>query len=120
MYGKIVNLSSINGIRGKFAQSNYAASKAGIEYATQVAALEYGPDQVRINCIAPHLIETEMTAAIFEHKLPIEAIKMQTPLGRMGTPEDIANCALFLASDEAQFVSGVLLPVDGAQSARIG
>ena len=83
-----------------------------------MAALEYGPDQVRVNCIAPHLIETEMTAEIFKHKLPIEAIKMQTPMGRMGSAMDIANCALFLASDEAGYISGQTIVVDGANSTQ--
>jgi NAD(P)-dependent dehydrogenase (short-subunit alcohol dehydrogenase family) len=116
--GSLINISSTTAHRPVVGHIAYAASKAGIEYATQVAALEYGPDQVRVNCIAPHLIETEMTAAIFQHKLPIEAIKMQTPLGRMGTPEDIANCALFLASDEANYISGQIIVVDGANSTQ--
>lgn len=116
--GSLINISSTTAHRPVAGHITYAAAKAGIEYATQVAALEYGPDQVRVNCIAPHLIETEMTAAIFEHKLPIEAIRQQTPLGRMGTPEDIANCALFLASDESGYISGQTIVVDGANSTQ--
>ena len=116
--GSLINVSSTtahNPVAGHIA---YAASKAGIEYATRVAALEYGPDQVRVNCIAPHLIETEMTKDIFAMKLPIEAVRCQTPLGRMGTPADIANCALWLASDEANYVSGQIIAIDGANSTQ--
>lgn len=116
--GSLINISSTTAHRPVAGHITYAAAKAGIEYATQVAALEYGPDQVRVNCIAPHLIETEMTAEIFKHKLPIEAIKMQTPMGRMGSAMDIANCALFLASDEAGYISGQTIVVDGANSTQ--
>ncbi len=116
--GSLVNVSSTtahNPVGGHIA---YAACKAGIEYATRVAALEYGPQQVRVNCIAPHLIETEMTKDIFAMKLPIEAVRRQTPLGRMGTPDDVANCALWLASDEANYVSGQIIVVDGANTTQ--
>lgn len=116
--GSLINISSTTAHRPTAGHIAYAAAKAGIEYATEVAALEYGPDQVRVNCIAPHLIETEMTADIFAMKLPIEAIKQQTPLGRMGTPDDIANAAVFLASDEANYISGQILVVDGANSTQ--
>lgn len=116
--GSLINISSTTAHNPVVGHIAYAASKAGIEYATRVAALEYGPQQVRINCIAPHLIETEMTAAIFARKLPIEAIKLQTPLGRMGTPTDIANCALFLASDESNYVSGQIIVVDGGNTTQ--
>ena len=116
--GSLINVSSTTAHRPVAGHITYAAAKAGIEYATQVAALEYGPDQVRVNCIAPHLIETEMTAEIFQHKLPIEAIRLQTPLGRMGTPMDIANCAVFLAGDESGYISGQTIVVDGANSTQ--
>lgn len=116
--GSLINISSTTAHRPTAGHIAYAAAKAGIEYATQVAALEYGPDQVRVNCIAPHLIETEMTSDIFAMKLPIEAVRQQTPLGRMGTPDDIANAALFLASDEANYISGQILVVDGANSTQ--
>lgn len=116
--GSLINISSTTAHRPTIGHIAYASAKAGIEYATQVAALDYGPDQVRVNCIAPHLIETEMTKDIFAMKLPIVAILAQTPLGRMGTPEDIANCALFLASDEAGYISGQTIVVDGANSTQ--
>ncbi len=116
--GSLINISSTTAHRPVVGHIAYAACKAGIEYATAVAALEYGPRDVRVNCIAPHLIETEMTREIFEHRLAIEAIRQQTPLGRMGTPEDIANCALFLASDESAYISGQTIVVDGANTTQ--
>jgi len=116
--GSLINVSSTTAHNPVVGHIAYAASKAGIEYATRVAALEYGPQQVRVNCIAPHLIETEMTKDIFAMKLPIEAVRRQTPLGRMGTPADIANCALWLASDEAGYVSGQIIVVDGANTTQ--
>ena len=116
--GSMINISSTTAHRPTVGHIAYAAAKAGIEYATQVAALDYGPDQVRVNCIAPHLIETEMTKDLFTRRLPIEAIIQQTPLGRMGSPDDIANCALFLASDEAGYISGQTIVVDGANSTQ--
>lgn len=116
--GSLINISSTTAHRPVIGHIAYAASKAGIEYATQVAALDYGPDQVRVNCIAPHLIETEMTKEIFERDLAIEAIKLQTPLRRMGTPDDIANCAVFLASDEANYITGQVVVVDGGNSTQ--
>ncbi|MGI9621686.1 MAG: SDR family NAD(P)-dependent oxidoreductase [Acidimicrobiales bacterium] len=116
--GSIINISSTTAHRPTVNHIAYASAKAGIEYATQVAALDYGPDQVRVNCIAPHLIETEMTKDIFAMKLPIAAILAQTPLGRMGSVDDIANCALFLASDESGYISGQTIIVDGANSTQ--
>jgi NAD(P)-dependent dehydrogenase (short-subunit alcohol dehydrogenase family) len=111
--GSIVSTSSLtaqNPGRGLVA---YASSKAGLEYATQIAALEYGPDNVRVNCVSAHLIETPMTKAHFENKLAIEAIRNQTPLGRMGHVDDIAKAALFLASDDSSYISGETIRVDG-------
>jgi NAD(P)-dependent dehydrogenase (short-subunit alcohol dehydrogenase family) len=116
--GSLINVSSTTAHRPVVGHLVYASAKAGIEYATQVAALDYGPDQVRVNCIAPHLIETEMTAALFEDDLRIEAIRRQTPLGRMGTPDDIAHCAVFLAADESNYISGQTIVVDGANSTQ--
>jgi len=112
--GSIISTSSLTAQNPGKGLAAYAASKAGLEYATQIAALEYGPDGVRVNCIAAHLIETPMTADHFKNKLAIQAIENQTPLGRMGHVDDIANAALFLASDEAGYISGETLRVDGA------
>lgn len=112
--GSIISTSSLTAQNPGKGLAAYASSKAGLEYATQIAALEYGPDNVRVNCIAAHLIETPMTAGHFQNRLAIQAIENQTPLGRMGHVDDIANCALFLASDESGYISGETIRVDGA------
>lgn len=96
----------------------YAGAKAGIEYVAKIAAVEYGNDQVRVNCIAPHVIETDMTAPIFQVPFVIEAVRLQTPAKRMGHVDDIANCALFLASDESNYVNGETIRVDGGAHAQ--
>jgi len=112
--GSIISTSSLTAQNPGKGLAGYAASKAGLEYVTQIAALEYGPDNVRVNCIAAHLIETPMTAEHFKNRLGIQAIENQTPLGRMGHVDDIANAALFLASTESGYISGETLRVDGA------
>ncbi len=116
--GSIISTSSLTARNPAAGQVAYAASKKGLEYASEIAAVEYGPANVRVNCIAAHLIETPMTAEIFQSKLAIEAIRQQTPLGRMGDVSDIANAALYLASDEAAYISGQTLCVDGAASTQ--
>lgn len=112
--GSIISTSSLTAQNPGRGLAAYASSKAGLEYATKIAALEYGPNGVRVNCIAAHLIETPMTAGHFKNKLAIQAIENQTPLGRMGHVDDIANAALFLASDESGYISGETIRVDGA------
>ncbi len=112
--GSIISISSLTAQNPARGHAAYAGSKKAIEYVTQIAAVEYGADNVRVNTIAAHLIETPMTARIFEMKLLIEAVKSQTPMGRMGHVDDIANCALFLASDESGYISGETIRVDGA------
>jgi 3-oxoacyl-[acyl-carrier protein] reductase len=113
--GAIVNVASINGIRGKFGQSNYAASKGGLIAFTKAVAREVGRFGVRVNAVAPGLIDTPLTAA-----LPA-AVRRQAEtdvlLGRLGTPADIAAAVLFLVSPLAAFVSGQVLIVDGGQIA---
>ncbi len=116
--GSIISTSSLTAQNPAAGQVAYASSKKGLEYASEIAAVEYGPANVRVNCIAAHLIETPMTAEIFQNRLAIEAIRQQTPLGRMGNVADIANAALFLASDEAAYISGQTLCVDGAASTQ--
>lgn len=116
--GSIISTSSLTAWNPSAGQAAYAGSKKGLEYVSQIAAVEYGPADVRVNCIAAHLIETPMTAEIFRSSLVIEAVKQQTPLGRMGTVDDIANAALFLASDEANYISGQTICVDGAASTQ--
>jgi len=111
--GAIVNVTSINGLRGKFGQSNYAASKAGIIGLTKSVAKELGRYGVRVNAVAPGLIETEMVAG-----MPEEAKKKsleEIVLGRLGQPEDVAEVIAFLASDSARHITGEVIKVDGGQ-----
>lgn len=110
-YGRILNASSIVGIYGNFGQTNYVAAKAGVIGMTKVWAREFGRKGVTVNAVAPGFIQTEMVETIPKEYLA--QLGERTPLGRMGTPEDIANAYLFLASDEAGFITGVTLSVDG-------
>jgi 3-oxoacyl-[acyl-carrier protein] reductase len=109
--GVILNATSIVGLDGNFGQTNYVASKAGVIGMTKVWARELGRYNIRVNAVAPGFTATEMVKAMPEKVL--EGMKARTPLGRMGEPRDIANAYLFLASDEASFISGVTLRVDG-------
>ncbi|MCA1664934.1 MAG: 3-oxoacyl-[acyl-carrier-protein] reductase [Myxococcales bacterium] len=109
--GAIVNASSVVGVYGNFGQTNYVATKSGVIGMTRVWARELGRKGVRVNCIAPGFIATDMTAKMPEEVL--EGMKKKTPLGRLGTPDDVARAYLFLASDEASFINGQVLGVDG-------
>ncbi|MDO5451293.1 MAG: 3-oxoacyl-[acyl-carrier-protein] reductase [Akkermansia sp.] len=109
--GRIINMSSVVGIGGNAGQANYAASKAGVIGFTKSLAMELASRQVTVNAIAPGFIATEMTDAIPEKAR--EALLANIPLGSMGQPEDIAQCALFLASDGARYVTGQVLVCDG-------
>jgi 3-oxoacyl-[acyl-carrier protein] reductase len=109
--GAIVNLTSVVGLHGNPGQANYAASKAGIIGLTKALARELGTRGVRVNAIAPGYIRTELTDAISEDMRQL--ILTNTPLGRLGEPEDIAGAVRFLCSDEAAFVTGEVLLVDG-------
>ena len=111
--GAIVNISSISGKVGNFGQANYAAAKAGIVALTKVTAREYARFGVRANAIQPGLIDTAMTRVMGEEALA-QRVK-DTPLGRIGRPEDVANAALFLASDLAGFITGAVLEVTGGR-----
>ncbi len=110
-YGRIVQASSVVGLYGNYGQTNYVASKSGVIGMTKVWARELGRKGITVNAIAPGFIATEMVQTIPEKV--IAAIQERTPLGRMGTPEEVANAYLFLASDEASFINGVVLSVDG-------
>ena len=109
--GSIVTLSSVVGLRGNPGQTNYAASKAGLIGLTKALARELGSRGVRVNCIAPGYITTELTDVLSE-ELRGELLKA-TPLGRLGDPEDIARAVRFLVSDDAAFITGAVLQVDG-------
>ncbi|MEW6506779.1 MAG: beta-ketoacyl-ACP reductase [Bacteroidota bacterium] len=110
-YGRIINATSVVGIYGNFGQTNYVATKSGVIGITKVWARELGRKGINVNAIAPGFIATEMVESMPE-KI-INMIKEKTPLGRLGTPEDIANGYLFLASDEASFINGIVLSIDG-------
>ncbi len=109
--GVILNATSIVGIDGNIGQTNYIATKAGVIGMTKAWARELGRHNIRVNAVAPGFTATDIISSMPE-KI-IEGMKARTPLGRMGQPEDIANAYLFLASEEASFISGVILRVDG-------
>ncbi len=109
--GSIINLTSIVGIKGQAGQANYAASKAGIIGFTKSVADEFGSRSIRCNAISPGFIETDMTHVLNEETK--QSIIKQIPLNRMGTGEEVANAALFLASDLSKYVSGQVLSVCG-------
>ena len=109
--GSIVNMSSVVGVRGNAGQANYAASKAGMIGFSKSMALELGSRNIRTNVIAPGFIETEMTAKLDEET--VKAWRETIPLKRGGSPEDIANACVYLASDLSTYVTGQVLNVDG-------
>ena len=109
--GVILNASSVVGLYGNFGQTNYVAAKAGVIGMTRVWARELGKYQIRVNAVAPGFISTDMVKQIPEKIL--QSMVGRTPLGRMGQPEDIANAYAWLASDQASFITGTVLSVDG-------
>lgn len=109
--GSIINAASIVGLYGNFGQTNYVAAKSGVIGMTKTWARELGPSGIRVNAIAPGFISTDMIATVPEKV--VESMRERTPLRRLGRAEDIANAYLFLASDEASFITGVVLSVDG-------
>lgn len=112
-FGRIINISSINGQKGQMGQTNYSAAKAGVIGFTKALAQENARKGITVNCVAPGYIDTEMVAAVPEKVL--EGIIAQIPVGRLGKAEEIAKCVSFLASDDASFVTGATLTANGGQ-----
>lgn len=109
--GAIVNISSIWGLRGASCEVAYACTKAAIVALTRSLAMELAPSGIRVNCVAPGVINTDMVQVLGQETL--RNLAEQTPLGRLGTPEDIAHAVAFLASDKASFITGQVLGADG-------
>jgi len=114
-YGKIINITSINGLRGKFGQMNYSASKAGIVGLTKALAKELGAFGVNVNAVAPGLIETAMLRESEAREKIIDLAMAEIVLKRVGQPEDLAYVVSFLASDKARHITGEVIKVDGGQ-----
>ncbi len=114
--GAIVNWSSIGGLNSSMATSVYGAAKAGVISLTKTAAIEYAHKNIRVNCICPGFIKTEIMGAGLEQ---FPGAVEGTPMKRLGHPREVAEVAAFLASDRASFVSGAVIPVDGARSVQI-
>jgi 3-oxoacyl-[acyl-carrier protein] reductase len=109
--GVVLNAASIVGLHGNFGQTNYAAAKSGVIGMTKTWARELGPSGIRVNAVAPGFVQTDMIAHVPEKVL--DTVQERTPLRKLGTSQDIANAYLFLASDEAGFITGSVISVDG-------
>lgn len=109
--GRIINITSVVAEMGNAGQANYAATKAGVEGFSRTLAREIGSRQVTVNCVAPGLIETDMTDELDERLL--NSMLDAVPVGRLGQPEDVAAAVSYLASDEASYVTGAVIPVNG-------
>ncbi len=113
-WGRILNASSVVGLYGNFGQTNYVATKAGLIGMTKTLARELGRKGITVNCVAPGFIATEMVAAMPENV--IESMKAKVPVARLGEPKEIASAYAYLASDEAAYINGATLSVDGGMT----
>ena len=113
-YGRIVNASSVVALYGNFGQTNYVATKAGLIGMTKTLARELGKKGITVNAVAPGFIETDMVAKMPENVL--DGMRAKVPVGRLGQPEEIASAYLFLASEEAAYINGATLSVDGGMT----
>lgn len=111
-YGKIVNIASVHGLRSEFGLANYAASKAGMIGLTRSAAIELGPKNVNVNAVAPGYIRTTRLTAGVPSEI-LDRARERSALGRLGDPQDVAGTVLFLVSEAARHITGVVVPVDG-------
>src|SRR5271155_5730751 len=118
--GSLINVSSASGLGGDWGASSYNAAKGAVTNFTRALALEYGSRGVRINAVAPSLTSSEATADLEKSEAVMAAFRDRLPIGRAATPEDIAGVIAFLASEDAVFINGVILPVDGGLHASNG
>ncbi|MCM1449539.1 MAG: 3-oxoacyl-ACP reductase FabG [Clostridiales bacterium] len=107
-HGRVINITSLSGIKGMPGQVNYSAAKAALIGATKALALEVAPRRVTVNAVAPGFIETDMTA-----ELPVNELKKMVPLGRFGKPEEVASLVAFLASDSSAYITGEVISING-------
>lgn len=119
--GSVVNLGSVYGLVARRERAAYAASKGGVTLLTQAMALDHAAEGIRVNCICPALVETDLMSRIFERAPDPEAMRRartaELPLGRLGKPEDVAALAVFLASDESAWMTGAAIPLDAGLTA---
>ncbi|HST11245.1 MAG TPA: SDR family oxidoreductase [Terriglobales bacterium] len=115
--GSIINVASVLGINGARLRAAYAASKGAVVLLTKCMAIDHGPDKIRVNAICPSFVETDLTAEVIRKAPDPSAVRRERigvhPIGRLGEPEDIAGMAVYLASDDAGWVTGAVMPVDG-------
>jgi NAD(P)-dependent dehydrogenase (short-subunit alcohol dehydrogenase family) len=119
--GAIVNIASVLGLVGMKQRAAYSASKGGVVALTKAMALDHAAERIRVNCICPAIVETELVRGLFSHQAdPDAALRARLatlPLGRLGTPEDVAHLAVYLASEESSWLTGAALPLDGGLTA---
>ncbi len=115
--GSIINMSSIYGLVGADVRAAYVASKGAVTNLTRSMALDYAEDNIRVNCICPGFVETPLVAGVVKNPTEYQKLANKHPMRRLGQPEEIAYGALYLASDESAFVTGIALPIDGGYTA---